>query len=457
MNNDDRPQSKPTWRKNLAIKWSLVRCKSELNLNIDDTAQRGKNWDWRSSSFSERESWSFKKTRTGSSRRHLGPGQEKIFDLDPETSPNASNYRFQEIVPLNAGNVLVSESNAPAKKWISIISNTLNNSSSERSIKSNNNYNGGQSFRSTVAAPFAFTRVSSFPNLRSSFRIDSGGKEYDNRWSDSDEEDEGEGSFRAIILSPSSSSTDRDNDEKLDERLRYSLVARKQMVGIFLTVWVRTELKDEVRDLRVSCVGRGLMGYLRNKGSISISMSLKQTSICFVCCHLTSGEREGDELRRNSDVTSILKRTRFSAFNFHGERRLPDKILDHRLVIWLGDLNYRLAISPHAAKSLARAGDWASLLKKDQLHREQRSKRVFEKWKEGEISFPPTYKFLPNSDRFAGSDERAKEKGRTPAWCDRILWYGEGLSQQSYLRGDSKLSDHRPVYGVFTAELANSK
>lgn len=46
---------------------------------------------------------------------------------------------------------------------------------------------------------------------------------------------------------------------------RYCLVASKQMVGIFLTVWVRSEVRDDVKNMKVSCVGRGLMGYLGNK------------------------------------------------------------------------------------------------------------------------------------------------------------------------------------------------
>jgi hypothetical protein len=35
--------------------------------------------------------------------------------------------RFQEIVPLNAGNILGAEDNGPAKKWLALIGNTLNN------------------------------------------------------------------------------------------------------------------------------------------------------------------------------------------------------------------------------------------------------------------------------------------------------------------------------------------
>jgi len=37
--------------------------------------------------------------------------------------------------------------------------------------------------------------------------------------------------------------------------------------------------------------------------------------------------------------------------------------------------------------------------------------------------------------------------------CDRILWFGRGLNQLSYVRGESRLSDHRPVYSIFTAEV----
>lgn len=37
--------------------------------------------------------------------------------------------------------------------------------------------------------------------------------------------------------------------------------------------------------------------------------------------------------------------------------------------------------------------------------------------------------------------------------CDRILWYGKGLKQLEYVRGDLKLSDHRSVSATFMAEV----
>jgi len=53
---------------------------------------------------------------------------------------------------------------------------------------------------------------------------------------------------------------------------RYCLVASKQMVGLFLMIWARKDIRDDIRNLKVSCVGRGLMGYLGNKVSHSVIM-----------------------------------------------------------------------------------------------------------------------------------------------------------------------------------------
>ena len=65
------------------------------------------------------------------------------------------------------------------------------------------------------------------------------------------------------------------------------------------------------------------------QGSISISMSLHQTSFCFVCTHLTSGQKDGDQLRRNADVVEILRKTRFPHVHGAGDEKSPETILDH--------------------------------------------------------------------------------------------------------------------------------
>lgn len=59
-------------------------------------------------------------------------------------------------------------------------------------------------------------------------------------------------------------------------------------------------------------------------------MTLHQTTFCFVCTHLTSGEKEGDEIRRNLDVTEILKKTRFShSYKDPTQELPPESILEH--------------------------------------------------------------------------------------------------------------------------------
>lgn len=61
-------------------------------------------------------------------------------------------------------------------------------------------------------------------------------------------------------------------------------------------------------------------------------MSLHQTSFCFICSHLTSGQKDGDELRRNSDVMEILRKTRFPRVHGVGDDNSPQTILEHELV-----------------------------------------------------------------------------------------------------------------------------
>ncbi|XP_065854006.1 type I inositol polyphosphate 5-phosphatase 8 isoform X3 [Euphorbia lathyris] len=339
---------------------------------------------------------------------------------------------FQEIVPLNAGNVLGAEDNGPAVKWLSLIRQALNkNKINEHEIP--------QYFSNATEVKQPDQRAGTM-NSRLSFS--------DLLSMQQDELGE-DGSEKISNLNLKLSLNEEEEEEgSVPMQQKYCLAASKQMVGIFLCVWVRSDLFKHISNLKVSCVGRGIMGYLGNKGSISISMTLHETTFCFVCTHLTSGEKEGDEVRRNSDVTEILKKTRFS----HSCRG-PDSILDHDKVIWLGDLNYRLAAGCGDTHELLNKNDWQALLEKDQLKIEQRAGRVFKGWEEGRIYFAPTYKYLTNSDDYVVQTSKSKEKRRTPAWCDRILWKGEGLKQMWYVRGESRFSDHRPVYSLFSVKV----
>ncbi|CAN1258584.1 Type I inositol polyphosphate 5-phosphatase 10 [Linum perenne] len=260
---------------------------------------------------------------------------------------------FQEIVPLNAGNVLGAEDSEPAAKWLALINLSLNKSYAVGSKGSN---------------PFT--------------------------------------------------------------QMRYSLIVGKQMVGIFLTVWMKKELVQHVGHLRVSYISRGIMGCLGNK-------------------------KEGDELRRNLDVIEILKNTQFPRICKSPYTNLPERIIQHDRIIWLGDLNYRIALNYSETRKLVERNDWNALFDKDQVHLkiEREKGRVFKGWKEGKIYFAPTYKYSWDSDIYAGETVDSKNKRRTPAWCDRILWHGDGMQQMSYVRKEYRFSDHRPVCATFLVDV----
>ncbi|KAM0964366.1 hypothetical protein ACFX13_020791 [Malus domestica] len=232
-------------------------------------------------------------------------------------------------------------------------------------------------------------------------------------------------------------------------------IVSKQMVGILVSIWIRSNLRPFIRNPSVSCVGCGIMGCLGNKGSVSVRFRLHETSFCFVCTHLASGSREGDEKLRNSNISDILSRTSFPRGPLLD---LPRKILDYDRVIFLGDLNYRISLPEATTRSLVDTREWNTLLKHDQLMMELKEGHVLEGWNEGAVEFAPTYKYCPNSDVYYGCCPGKKgEKKRAPAWCDRIIWRREGLKQYVYNRGESKLSDHRPVNAIFTAEVRLSR
>ncbi|RLM93681.1 type IV inositol polyphosphate 5-phosphatase 3 [Panicum miliaceum] len=225
-------------------------------------------------------------------------------------------------------------------------------------------------------------------------------------------------------------------------------IISKQMVGVYLSIWVRRSLRKHIQSLKVSTVGVGAMGYIGNKGSISVSMSIYQTHFCFICCHLTSGEKEGDELKRNADVQEIHRRT---VFNPVSRVNMPKTIYDHERIVWLGDLNYRINLSYEKTHELISRQDWNKLFAFDQLKVELKKGHLFEGWTEGVIHFPPTYKYKVNSEKYI-SDEH-KSGRRTPAWCDRILSHGKGMRLLSYKTVDLRLSDHRPVTAVHMVDV----
>lgn len=107
-------------------------------------------------------------------------------------------------------------------------------------------------------------------------------------------------------------------------------------------------------------------------------------------------------------------------------------------VFWVGDLNYRLDLAREKIMQLLDIQHWDSLLRGDQLTLQQEEEKTFHNFKEGKITFPPSYRYE------RGNNDWSKKKlQNVPSYCDRILWRsfpGLSVSQLDYGMASSMMT-----------------
>ncbi|XP_014682355.1 inositol polyphosphate 5-phosphatase K isoform X2 [Equus asinus] len=195
-----------------------------------------------------------------------------------------------------------------------------------------------------------------------------------------------------------------------------------------------------------------------NKGGVDICLKLYGYYVSIINCHLPPHMDNNDQRLEHFDRILEMQ-------NFEGHD-IPN-ILDHDLILWFGDMNFRIEdFGLHFVRESIKYRYYSDLWEKDQLSIAKRHDPLLRQFQEGPLLFPPTYKFDKNSDNYDTS-----EKKRKPAWTDRILWRLKqqpqasshtprlpaphfALSLRSYVSHMMySISDHKPVTSTFDLEL----
>lgn len=226
----------------------------------------------------------------------------------------------------------------------------------------------------------------------------------------------------------------------LDSIGKYSLIKTLDLVGLYQLIFIKTELKENVRYLDSQIIKTGVMGTVGNKGSLIIKFSYLDTDLAFVCSHLSHG-MDGNKHRIN-ELQQILSKT----IMING-REVQLRNIDYLFIY--GDLNFRIKYEDTLIKQLISIGRLEELKPYDQLLQILSTSTVFSDLSEGNITFDPTYKFTPGTSLYDTG------KKREPAWCDRIIF--NKLNKIDIITYNSVYdftqSDHKPVYGLYKLKI----
>ena len=282
----------------------------------------------------------------------------------------------------------------------------------------------------------------------------------------------------------------------------WDCLAARQLSGALVLVYVRRRLAPALGAPLTASAACGIMGVGGNKGGVGVRVSVHRKSLVFVNTHLAA--HQNAVRKRNDNVATISNNLMFepqlSEFwrSVQQKSAAPERIStssaasaakdnddesgddevdpadakaaagkrvslppagglgDADLLLFFGDMNYRIDVSYDEATSLIARGDLAALAKQDQCSKERVAGRVFQEPRlyEGPLAFPPTYKFDKGTSTYDSS-----EKKRIPAWCDRVLWAdasaggvtAELLAYESVMEVCE--SDHKPVRQLMRVTL----
>eukprot|EP01017_Pseudomicrothorax_dubius_P025277 TRINITY_DN2710_c0_g1_i5.p1 TRINITY_DN2710_c0_g1~~TRINITY_DN2710_c0_g1_i5.p1 ORF type:complete len:702 (-),score=177.91 TRINITY_DN2710_c0_g1_i5:138-2243(-) len=250
-----------------------------------------------------------------------------------------------------------------------------------------------------------------------------------------------------------------DNLRRVDKG--YSLLQVKDFVGILLLTFANDRAKTRVSRVNSESLRAGLLNKIGGtKGAVVTKLYFDDSSLAFINAYLP-----GDENNLQARVNTIddIHRNAFQSEALGKKKEEKIETLDYKF--FLGDHNFQLACSNAEARQLienftyamanrndAQAADILfSLFNHDEMTSLKKNSEYLSKYKEGNVTFLPTYKYDIGTQTYDSS-----KKPRVPGWGDRILfWHEENaqFEQKFYDRREILDTEHRPVVALFELEV----
>jgi len=245
-----------------------------------------------------------------------------------------------------------------------------------------------------------------------------------------------------------------------------------------LAVFVDRKWLCEISLVHVADVACGVGNLFHNKGAVSAFLKLNNNkTLLFTSAHLAAHLSKVKERNENywkivDGIVEDCPRRLFYKMDCSG-----DDVTDWvDFAFFAGDLNYRIDLPRELVEHCVQlhfyhtntnslnadhdSSRW-KLLMNDQLINVIRKDEAFCGFQEGEINFPPTFKYDKHTQNY---DTSAKQ--RVPAWTDRILFkFNNNNSNHDTNDGNhvqvleyrdvpsANQSDHRPVIAKFRIPL----
>lgn len=196
---------------------------------------------------------------------------------------------------------------------------------------------------------------------------------------------------------------------------------------------------------------------IKTKGAVSVAFRFFGTSFMFTNCHFPAHENRVrdrvDEYQRIINSIDLPKNLRALKPRYLSN----DSTARFDCVFFMGDLNFRIEQRSfdetiqilddilQAKEEPSRC--YEALTQNDELLKVMETQQAFHGFDEPPIKFPPTYKFLAQTNKY---DRQTK---RVPSYTDRILYRSKRQRHIQCLIYDwlpqLMSSDHKPVYSLF--------